>query len=481
MDTSTLKARLVKSYFSFSIGVWINAVISFITVPISSWLIDPTEFGKATMFSTIYSMLSMIALLGIPSGLMRLYHQVEEREKLLWSSLIIPLNLSVVTAVFVLFFKGQVNQFLVGESESSAYIVLILMLFLGVIQAFNQTVIRMQGKGLIYSTLQVLSSISNVGFVIPYAIFVQRNFYALLYAQLFSTAVTLALGIYFQREHWFPVKIDKDLVKEIFLFSYPFLVIWILLWLLGWTDRVVLRMYSSFTEIGLYSAAFKLIAVMNLFASGFQTFWQPFAYEQHEKNPDSKSVFRKVFDYITFVMFALALALLAAKNLVFLLFAKSYRDAAYIAPFLLLYPVATIMNSVAARGIDFAKKTYWFMVSRSIAVAFNFIGNILLVPILGAKGAALTTGLSYVIVFAIEGAIAERLYRVGYKFGRAYMMFVVYFITAATNTFVQSIVPGILSASVGLLILYLVYKDTFFETLKLVGEIFAAIASKVRG
>lgn len=231
-----------------------------------------------------------------------------------------------------------------------------MFVFLGIFQTFNQTVIRMAGRGLIYSALQVMNSLSNVGFLIAYAMFVQRNFYALLYAHVFSNLTTLTLGIYLQHEHWLPIKIDKNLLREIFVYSYPVLFSGLLWWLLGWTDRIMLRMYTSFAEIGLYSATFKLIAVMNLFTSGFSTFWYPFAYEQYEKNPENREMFSKVFDYVSFLMLTLALMILSGKNLIFMLFPKSYRSSAYIAPFLLAHPVVVMMAIVVARGIDFAKK-----------------------------------------------------------------------------------------------------------------------------
>ena len=417
MQNPSLKYGFLKSYLSFSTGTWVSAVISFFAVPITSWLISPSDYGKGNMFLVIHSMVLLMALFGTPNAMMRFYHNVDYRERLLWSCLIISLGLSTIFGFFAVIFKEQIGILLI-EQKSNVHLILTASVFLGVFQTFNQTVIRMQGRGLIYSALQVVNSISNVAFVIGYAVFIQRNFYAILYAQLFSSLTTLSLGIYLQREHWLPIKIDKNLVREILTYSYPFLFSGLLWWLLGWTDRIVLRMYTSFAEIGLYSAAFKLIAVMNLFTTGFSTFWYPFAYEQYEKNSENREIFSKVFDYVSFLMLALGLIVLSGKNLIFVLFAKSYRPSAYIAPFLLLHPVSIMMAIVVARGIDFAKKTYWFMVSDGVAALFNLFGNLLLIPSLGAKGAALSTGLSYVIVFAIESSVSVRLYPVRYLHDR---------------------------------------------------------------
>jgi len=439
---------------------------------------NPSEYGKGNMFSVVYSVILLVVLLGTPSALMRLYHSRSDREQLLWSSLIVPLVLGIVFTFSTMMLKQRLNVFIVGQESSNAYLILVLSVFLGIFQTFNQTVIRMQGRGFIYSALQVVNSVSNVGFLIAYAMFVQRNFYALLYAQLFSNLTTLSLGIYLQREHWLPIKIDKSLVREILIYSYPFLFSGLLWWLLGWTDRIVLRIYTSFEEIGLYSAAFKLIAVMNLFTSGFSTFWYPFAYEQYEKNPENREMFSKVFDYVSFLMLALALIILSGKNLIFMLFAKTYRSSAYIAPFLLAHPVSIMMAIVVARGIDFAKKTYWFMVSDGVAALFNLFGNLLLIPSLGAKGAALSTGLSYVIVFAIESFVSVKLYPVKYRFKRAYVSIGIFVIVAALNSFIEKVSVGVLSSVIGLILVILLYQDVFKRLVRDVFEVWNFVAKK---
>ncbi|WP_448378079.1 oligosaccharide flippase family protein [Fervidobacterium sp.] len=468
---SGLKDRFLKSYFSFSLGIWFSAIISFLSVPITSWLIEPSEYGKATMFSTIYSVVLLIVLVGTPNGFMRLYHSVEDKRKLLWSSLVMPVFLTVIFFGFVLLVENSLNIFLAAQKNSKAHLILVFAVFFGVLQTFNQTVLRMQEKGFFYSALQIANTASNALFVILYALLISRNFYALVYAQLFSNIFTLSFGIYLQRERWFPIKIDKRLVKEILGYSYPFLLSGIVWWLFGWTDRIVLRMYSTFEEIGLYSAAFKLISVMSLFTSGFSTFWYPFAYEQYEKNPNNKELFSKTFDYVSFLVLILALLIMSAKNVIFLLFAKSYRSSAYIAPFLLLQPVSLTMAIVVARGIDFAKKTYWYIISDGVAAAFNIIGNLLLIPLLGAKGAAITTGLSSIIVFAIEKAASERFYPVKYNSKRAYVSMLVLIIIASINTFFEGVYVGVLSSLTGIFVVILLYDDVFRNLMKTFSEI----------
>jgi O-antigen/teichoic acid export membrane protein len=150
------------------------------------------------------------------------------------------------------------------------------------------------------------------------------------------------------------------------------------------------------------------------------------------------------------VTLLLVLMVMGAKNVIFLLFAKFYRRSVHIAPLLLLHPVVITMAIVVARGIDFAKKTCWYTVA-----IFNLIGNLVLIPLLGAKGTALTTGLSYVIVFAIESSVSVRLYLVKYSFKKAYTSIRIFTIVATLNSFIERPSVGVLSSLIGLTLLIL--------------------------
>ena len=139
---------LIRKYFSFSLGIWINALISFFTTPIITLLINPSEFGKATMFSTVYSIFILLVSSGTPNSFMRFFHQVDERDKstFLWSSFSFPLLFTSIVTVVIILFRNQINSFLIGSEKSTASLILIGAIIAGVFQRFNQTIIRMRGR-----------------------------------------------------------------------------------------------------------------------------------------------------------------------------------------------------------------------------------------------------------------------------------------------------------------------------------------------
>ncbi|MEJ5229671.1 MAG: oligosaccharide flippase family protein [Pseudothermotoga sp.] len=453
--------HIVKKYISFSAGLWIKSLLSFFMVPVISWLVDPSEFGKATMYSTAYAILQILIPFGTPNSFLRFYYQKseEERSVLLWSCLKVPLLLWGVSSVGLVLSWEAVSLFLVNIKDYTVVLLLSLHALISIFQIFNQNLIRLRERGRLYSAVLLVESCANPIFLFILLPVSGRTFYSVLYAQVLASLASLMVGVFFERNYWFPVKVEKRLVTEVVKYGYPFVFSGIVWLILNWIDRIVLRIYVDFSAIGLYSTAFKLSSVLGLFTSGFSTIWYPYAYQQYEKSPESKTIFSKTLNYVSFFVFLLGFLILGFKDVIFLLFAKTYRSAATISPFLLLSPIMLTLSVVVARGIDFSKKTYWFIISDGTAALFNLVGNFALIPILGAKGAAISTGLSMIIVFAIESSASERLYPVGYNVKRVYLLTSFFVVVALFNTFVMNVIVSSLVSFLGVGMTILVYKD----------------------
>ncbi|MCD6449745.1 MAG: lipopolysaccharide biosynthesis protein, partial [Thermotogaceae bacterium] len=292
---------------------------------------------------------------------------------------------------------------------------------------------------------------------ILYAKFISADFYAIIAGQIGGNAAALSYGFFIDKENRKISKAKIENIKIYIKYGLPFTPTFLITWLFTSMDRISLRYYSTFNEMGLYTAAFKLVSVMNLIQTGFTTFWIPIAYEKYAKQPENKDFYRKAFLSISFVMYIFGLLVIGFKDFIFLLFAKNYREASYIAPFLILMPIMYTISETTVLGINFKKKTYWHIVIASVSALVNYIGNTLLVPILGGKGAAISTGLSYIVFFAMRTIISKRLYDVKYDLTKIIFGNIVIASVAFIGTFRRSTFETILASLIGILIILLLY------------------------
>lgn len=476
----------IKLFFQFSIGQWIAALISFITTPITTWLIIPEEFGRASMFTLAFNLLLNVALLGADQSFIRMFYEKPEdkRRDLLWDSLLPSLSIGVVVFVVIGIFWKELSLLLFGDYNQFLPIFLLgVTILIGIIERFSTLAVRMKKRGIAFSTLRVVNGVTNAVCTILYALFVSRSFYAIIVGLFFSHIVTALLAIFFERELWFgKFKINFNSIKAIIRYGLPFVPTFLITWLFQSIDRLALRNYSDFTEIGLYSAAFKVVAVMSLIQTGFTRFWTPVSYESYEKEPESTGIFEKASVFMAATMFVFGLLIVVFKDVIFLFLESSYRQAAGISCFLILMPIMGTVDYVTGQGISFKKKTYWYTVRAIISAGVNVFGNLMLVPVYGAKGAALSTGFSYIVFFSVSTYISKKLYPVNYHLDKFFISTLVFVIVAFTNTFVPNMVFQVVSAILGLIAVMLVYRDqvkyVFDLGIDLMREVKEKVASK---
>lgn len=63
--------QFIKRFIGFSMGPILSAIISFFTVPITTYFVVPTEFGKASMYTMALSISSMFIFLGMDQSFTR--------------------------------------------------------------------------------------------------------------------------------------------------------------------------------------------------------------------------------------------------------------------------------------------------------------------------------------------------------------------------------------------------------------------------
>ncbi len=156
MENTDTRPTLFRSFLQFSAGPWISAVISFILTPVTTWLIIPAEFGKASMFTLVYSFILQIALLGTDQSFVRAFYEKEEkaRRHLLWQCLVVPLGLAVIVFAAILVSRERISLILFGETGYFLPVaILSVTIITGIFDRFAFLVLRMKKRGLAFSSL----------------------------------------------------------------------------------------------------------------------------------------------------------------------------------------------------------------------------------------------------------------------------------------------------------------------------------------
>ncbi len=429
----------------------VNMIISFLTTPIITRLVDTNEYGQLSMF-TLYGQIAMtVLILGLDFSLVRYYYNEDSGEykhKLIQYCLKLPLALTAfATVVFGILLKFTT---LTLDFSFSICVLLCIYVFLKVLYRVAELVVRCEQDSKLFGLLNIIQKLAYVVPTILLCIFVKQDYALILTGcTTFAVAVTLVMAVYKERHLWFGKNL-KDKVneavtqKELLKYGAPFIVAALVAMVYEAMDKLFIKHFLGYSQVGIYSSAVAIVGIFAIVQSTFNTVWTPIAVEHYEKAPEDKQFYVDWCNKIASVMFFLGINIIFFKDIIVLLLGAKYRDAATIMPCLCLWPIMYTISEVTVGGITFMKKSKYNMVISIVSCLVNFAGNYLWVPTMGCKGAALSTGLSYIVFFSLRTYFSNKVYPIEYSLKRIYFMTALFALFAIYNTFFPFIVVNIM-------------------------------------
>ena len=186
--------------------------------------------------------------------------------------------------------------------------------------------------------------------------------------------------------------------------------------------------WSADHIVGVYNACYKLAVFMLLLVQMYRMAWQPF-FMRHSDDPDAPNLFGLAFKcfniaaalvFLTVGLFVESIVAIPIPLLNTTLIDEAYWSGLSIVPWLLLaywFQGWYINFSV---GVFIQEKTKRLAQITGIGAIITIIVNVALIPVLGMKGAAIATVLSYGTMAVILYQVAQKAMQIPFGLIRAF-------------------------------------------------------------
>jgi O-antigen/teichoic acid export membrane protein len=453
-----MKSNLMKRFLSFSYGGAAGAAIGFLTTILTTRILSPEEFGKTSMFTLFISLATLLTIFGTDQAFVRFFYEEEEKKRgsLLYNCLKVAGLILLPVTISIFIFKESLLIFLFDEYDLSMFFVVLLAIISQLLYRFATLVIRMQQKGNLFSIFEILNRFFVLAGVILFYNFFGSNYRIVIFSTVLSFVLLLIVLILIQKEYWslknFAAKDVTHSKKNIYSYSYPLVFTAVIMWIFEGVDKFMIRHWADLNELGLYSAAFKIIGLLTVMQMVFTTFWSPVAYETYQKTPLNTIFYSRVSKYVSVAMLMVAIIVIMLKDLIIMLLGDEYEGASRMLSFLVFIPLMYTISETTVIGINFHKKVKWHILIAAIACVVNAIGNLWLVPSFGGIGASISTGVSYIIFLILRTTISLRYYKVDYGLKKLYISVAIVFLyavyTLLSNKIIQDEFVGILCIAI---------------------------------
>lgn len=399
----------------YSIGPIGAALMGFITLPIITWFYSVEDIGRISMLQVVVSFSILLFCLGLDQAYVREYYEHENKPKLLKTTLLPGLILAIITfsAIFV-FDTTIISNWLYDIPSTYLSIISILCFLLSLVSRFLSLILRMEERALAYSMSQLLPKMLFLIFILTTVwLGFKKDTYNLVTAHTLSIVAVFLVFAWNTRKEWLNIykyKINTHELRQLLNFGLPLVVGGLASWGLNVMDRIFLRALSTFSELGIYSVAATIAGVAAIFSGIFNTIWAPMVYQWVNNKVDLAKIDIISEHLLAAIYFVAVLSGLFSWIVPYFL-PKQYIAIQYLITTCLLGPLLYTLSETTAVGIAIARKSNLSMLASILAMVINLVGNYLLVPSLGAVGAAVSTAISFWGFYIVRTEFSRLVWR----------------------------------------------------------------------
>jgi O-antigen/teichoic acid export membrane protein len=412
--------RLARHSAIYGVGGLISRILATLLLPLYTRYLPPDAYGRVEIVTAATAIAAILLQMGIASAFFRFYFDAKDAVSKLTvvrTSFWFTMGAATAGLVIGFVFAGPIAH-LLGLGDDT-WLVRAGAVGLWAQANYQQltALFRVEER----STAYAIASVANVLItVLAMVVFVASFHWGAigLVVGNFTGTLVVYLALLAYRNEQLGFEFDRPLFRRMQTFGMPLVPSALALWAINFIDRVFVSWYKGNAEVGVYSAALKIASVITFVIIAFRTAWPAFAYSIDDDR-EARRTYAFVLTYLLAFASWVSLALGAlAPWWTRLLTAPAYQRAEEAVAVLAFAGTVYAGYTVLAIGSGRARRTQLNWVVTGVGAAVNIALNFWLIPEYGMIGAAISTLVAYLTLFAGMTLYAQSVFRVPYQWRR---------------------------------------------------------------
>lgn len=391
--------RLIKNTVIFGVGLIGSKFVQFVLLPYFTNVLTTEEYGTIDLTVTFVGLMVPLLTLELSDSVLRfgLSDDTDKKALIINAGLVLLIS-SVITLLLspLLFFYKSIADY-------RWYVVALI-----ISQAFrvnSALFVKASNKVTVYSVDSILTAAIIASLDIVFISFYEISIRGYFLAEIIGNCCSIIfLAMVGRVRNYIDLKngVDIRLLKQMLRYSIPLMFNALSWWITSFSDRIILDLFFSTSEVGIYSVAAKIPAIVTALLSVFTQAWIMSAVKEYENDKDIR-FFENVYTiYSAFLFSFVAVVIMVVKPIMRIYVGKDFFEAWYFVPMLLGGSVFLGISNYYGAIYASAKANMLEIKSTIICAISNIILNFILIPKMDILGAVMATALSYVIVVVIR-------------------------------------------------------------------------------
>lgn len=389
------------TYFLKNIGLmtlsnFASKILSFLLVPLYTSVLSTADYGLYDIYTTTAFLLVPLLSGAVSQAALRFSMDATSDRSQVFSEAIrtfIQASLVIVALVAINCWLNLIPLF----NEYPTYFVLyyVFCLLSDILLSYARGIDRIFDVAIAGIISSAVIIILNVTLLLIFPMGVSGYFIANISA---FVVVSIYLVVRLRLWTYITARRNKALSEEMAEYSRPLIFDQIAWWINNVSDRYIVTWICGAAANGIYSVAFKIPSILNVFQSIFNQAWTLSAVK--EINESSGEFYSRIYSiYNCGLVLLCSLLLVGDKFIARILYANDFYRAWQYAPLLTISVVFSCLCGVFEGIFAAAKETKILASTTIVGAVINIAMNLILVRYYGPLGAAFSTMVSYGLVW----------------------------------------------------------------------------------
>ncbi|NJB71538.1 O-antigen/teichoic acid export membrane protein [Saonia flava] len=451
-------------------------MLSFLLLPLYTGILETAGYGEISVIFAWFAIFNVILAYGMETSFFRFYNGSRDKHKVTSTALISILATTLIFLVLALLLQSTIANITKIDAMYIKYAIYIIALDALVVVPFAW--LRAREKPMRYSLVKILNVVINLGLNVFFLLILPKimannpdsvlkglykpNFEIsyIFISNLIASGITLLLMIrlYFRRPYVFGFSLWKKMMK----YGLPILVAGIAFTINEVFDRILLTELLpesiADSEVGKYSACYKLALFMTLFGTAFRMGIEPFFFS-HSSSSKPQLAYAQITNYFVILGSVILLGVIVFSDVLKVIFIqnKEYWEAMTIVPIVILAAFFLGIYHNLSVWYKVTDKTIYGAYISLIGAILTIIINYALIPEIGYMASAIATLSAYGSMMFLSYFFGRKYYPVPYNMRKIlfYLLVSILFSALSFYAFNRNLIVG---SMLFLLFLGLVYK-----------------------
>lgn len=426
---------LFKQTFIYGLATVLPRMLSFILVPLYTTkgvLSSVAEYGEVSVIFSYFVLFNVVLAYGLETAFFRFFNKDDNKDAVIGTSAISIIVSSSVFFILALIFQNEIANSIDINVKYINLVVWILLFDALVIIPFAW--LRATQRPMRYAILKIVNVIINIGLNLFFLLALKKlainnslfdsiykpNFEIsyIFIANLIASAITLLLMMpfYAKMTYVFNAKLWKSMMK----YALPVLIAGIAFSINETFDRILLKALLppnvASTDIGMYSACYKISLFMTLFATAYRLGIEPFFFS-HAKSENPQKNYAKILEFFVALGSIILLFVVVFADVLkpFIVRSEAYWEAMWVVPIILIANFCLGIYHNLSVWYKITDKTK-FGAYISIIGAFVTLGiNFMFIKAYSYKASAIATLVAYTIMMVLSYYFGRKYYPIPYN------------------------------------------------------------------